>query len=203
MQSAHGIGSMAVFVLVGLLAALGAPRSLAEDLPFEVIENGPSLPDFTFEFLDEDGTKRDSGFIELRGKPIVAVAWATWCGVCASELPRLARLQSELGDAVRVVALSIDDQGIDHAARALRKRQIALPVFHDTDKMFFLSIGARGVPTSVIADRDGRIVARSSGSVPWDDPAVQRFLKRLARQIPAAIRATSLSPSSGSAAPGS
>ena len=176
-------------LLVGLVF-LATHSAVAEGLPFELIDDGPKLPEFTFELLAEDGSKRELGFVELRGKPVVAVSWATWCSICAAELPRLARLQAQLGDELRVVALSIDDQGIDYASRTLRKRDIALRPYHDTEKMFFISVGARGVPTSVIADRDGRIVARASGPVPWDDPGVQRFLTALTEPTPVAVQTT-------------
>jgi thiol-disulfide isomerase/thioredoxin len=46
----------------------------------------------------------------LRGQIVVLSFWATWCGPCQQELPRLSKLSQEYaGKAVQFVAASIDD----------------------------------------------------------------------------------------------
>jgi hypothetical protein len=59
--------------------------------------------------------------------------------------------------------------------------------------MFFMSTGAVGVPAAVIADREGRIIARVQGSVRWDDPRIESLLRSLDapaanEKLPAAAR---------------
>ena len=149
-----------------------------------VVESGDrKLPDFAFREVEANGDTRDWGFIEFRGRPLVVVSWATWCGVCRGELPKLDALQSRLADeGILVAALSIDDLEPIEVAREMRARGLdRLRVFHDTQKMFFSSMGGVGVPTAIIADADGRIVARALGSVRWDDPRVLAFLRSLVR----------------------
>src|SRR5215831_3193775 len=46
----------------------------------------------------------------LRGQIVVLNFWATWCGPCQEELPRLSKLaQSYAGKPVRFVLISIDE----------------------------------------------------------------------------------------------
>lgn len=170
-----------------LIGALVFGAAFAEaarsELPSPLIRQDRSerLEDYAFEERAASGERIERAFIEYRGRPLVAIAWATWCAVCQRELPRLDELAAELGpDGLRVIALSIDDGGYEVAERALRERGLShLQLAHDTKKMFFATIGAFGVPTTVIADADGRIVARANGPVDWEAPEVRALLRSL------------------------
>lgn len=178
----HGTVRLIVFAVAALLLSGGA-RAVEPDLPLPLIRQDGSerLADYAFEERTPDGKSTERAFIEYRGRPIVAIAWATWCGVCRGEMPKLDRLARELGpEGILVIALSVDDGGLAVAERALRERKLTrLYSVHDTKKMFFSSIGAWGVPTTVIADAEGRIVARANGPVPWEAPEVRAFLRSL------------------------
>lgn len=173
-------------VAIGVLgaAALAAQGLRAEDpkpevpAPFAPVTWGLELPEFSFEERLADGTAREIGFAEMRGKPVVIVLWATWCGICAREMPKLDRLAAELGPkGIQVVAMSIDDGGTEVPDRYLKRNGLrTLRVFLDKQKVLFPTLGAWGVPTAVIADAQGRIVARAVGPVPWASKEVQRYL---------------------------
>ena len=191
-HSAFGVRRRLVASALGLvLLCAGASPGLADGsdeaarselpLPLMRVASKPRLPEFVFQVRAPGGELSERGFVEFRGKPLIATAWATWCGVCRREMPKLDRLAKELEPAgLRVLALSIDEGGMAAAERALAERGLAnLRPVHDTDKMFFVSVGAWGVPTTVIADAEGRIVARANGPVAWDDPAVQALLEEL------------------------
>lgn len=171
-------------VVVAFLLVAAPALATGPELPLPLIRQDGSelLPDYVFEVRAANGRSVERGFIEYRGVPVVAVAWATWCGVCRGEMPKLDRLAQALApEGVLVMALSIDDGGLAVADRALRERGLPhLRSAHDTKKMFFASIGAWGVPTTVIADAQGRIVARANGPVDWEARAVREFLRSLA-----------------------
>ena len=146
--------------------------------PLAAVPWGLELPAFAFQERLEDGTAREIAFLEMRGQPLVIVLWATWCGICAREMPKLNRLASQLGPrGLQVVALSIDEGGSEIAARYLRRKGLReLRVFHDHQKLLYPTLGAWGVPTAIIADAEGRIVARASGPVPWESAGVRSYL---------------------------
>lgn len=169
---------------------VSAEGDSAIELPRPFIrESGErSLPEFVFQELLKDGSLKEMGFVDLRGRPIVAMSWATWCGVCAKDLPELETLAvtlakepgSDPDKRVLVAALSIDDLAPAKVKADLDRRGISeLRPFLDTDKMFFLTTSGVGVPSAIIADADGKIVARAQGSVNWQDPAVIAFLRSL------------------------
>ena len=166
--------------------------------PFVREDGSRRLPDFVFQEALPSGDRKELGFVDLRGRPIVAVSWATWCGVCAKDLPKLDRLRAALeasskdhaagaeapagGRAAKplVATFSIDDLSPERVDRHLEQRGLSgLRSFHDTDKMFFLTTSGVGVPSAIIADAEGRIVARAQGAVDWNDPAIVAFLDTL------------------------
>ena len=61
-------------------------------------------PDITM--LDNNGNPVKLS--QFRGKPVLINFWASWCGVCKTEKPRLARMAEELGDEITVIGLASD-----------------------------------------------------------------------------------------------
>ena len=180
-----GIAALALAGVSALVAGSSSTPAPGAELPLPLVRTDGSekLPDYVFEQRGADGGIHERGFADYRGRPVVATAWATWCGVCRVEMPKLDAVAEEMqSSGLVVLAVSIDDGGLPVAERALRERGLPnLRTVHDTQKMFFSAIGAFGVPTTVIADAEGRIVARASGAVAWDAPEVRAFLRSLTR----------------------
>jgi thiol-disulfide isomerase/thioredoxin len=106
----------------------------------------------------------------LRGHIVVVNFWATWCGPCQQELPRLSQLAQDLaGKDVRFIAVSIDDPR-DEAkiGPELQRLQIApgpsFAVWIGSSSYTLAAFGLGNmVPGTVIIDPDGKIVARIMG----------------------------------------
>lgn len=141
------------------------------------VEDRPLAPEIAF----KDRNGRDWGFVEFRGRPLVVTFWAPWCPVCAVEIPQLDRLQAELGGmGVKVIALSIDREGVAAVERFFAQRDIRhLKAYSDVGAILASVMGIAGVPTSFIIDVDGRIVGVAEGGVDWSAAQVQAFIKGL------------------------
>lgn len=112
--------------------------------------------------------------------PMHVVFLATWCRPCLSELPRLVDLEDRWKpDGLHMVLVGVATrQSPDH----LRAWQAHEPtpgrLLFDADGSLAAAFGATTLPTHVLVDRHGRIVARS-GSL---DPVFTQAVERLVRQ---------------------
>jgi thiol-disulfide isomerase/thioredoxin len=102
----------------------------------------------------------------LRGYPVVANVWASWCGPCRLEIPYFQRAAAKHGK--RVAFLGIDRQDSDDAALTfLREEPVPYPSYRDPDEAISVSIGAElGMPDTAFYDRSGELVHLKQG--PYD-----------------------------------
>ena len=107
-----------------------------------------------------------------RGQIVVLSFWATWCGPCQEELPRLSKLSEQYaGRNVRFVAVSIDeakDRG--KIQPFLQKQKVVLEVWvgASSDDLARFGLGDI-VPGTVVLDPQGELVGRIMGEAQDED----------------------------------
>jgi thiol-disulfide isomerase/thioredoxin len=190
---------------VALIGALAAGLALARFGPYLVIGRpggpqaaGASAADaFAFTFRDrprvlpavhfEDGAGHPLSLDDFRGRPVVLDIWATWCVPCRREMPALDRLQAELGKSgLLVLPLSIDRRGAPAVRQFYRDLGLAaLGVYIDRSGEAAGDLGAAGVPTTLLIDRDGHEIGRKIGPAKWDSPDVAALIRDHLGLIPA------------------
>lgn len=146
-----GGGAEAYALLGGGTAAKIAPTSMwkTKDQPLPALQ----LEDLT-------GKKWRSA--DWRGKTVVMVVWATWCGPCKEELPHLEKLYQTLkarADVV-IVSLNVDDQ-IGLIEPFLVEKKYTFPVLLASD--WGRELRAGGIPLTMIADRTFALKRERSG----------------------------------------
>lgn len=148
---------------------------------FRQAERPAPLPGFAFTGPGGEAMDLD----DLRGKVVLLNLWATWCAPCVEEMPALDRLQAQLGgDAFEVVALSLDRGGREQVEPFFGKLGIgSLAVYLDTEGASMKALAPRGLPTSILLDREGREVGRLEGAAEWDSPDALRLIRHFA-QVP-------------------
>ena len=127
------------------------------------------LPDLSLR--DRAGTVQNLS--AYRGKIVVLNFWATWCGPCREELPRLDELAREYAAKdVVFVAASIDEADTQpKIASFLHKKSVTtLPIWVGasaaTLKQFELG---EVVPATIILDQNGEPIARILGEASRKD----------------------------------
>lgn len=103
----------------------------------------------------------------LRGYPVVANIWASWCGPCRFEFPALQRLSARYGK--QVAFIGVDSQDSDDAAVAfLEEEPVPYPSYTDPGEDIADSLGATlGLPDTAFYDRAGNLCYLKQG--PYSD----------------------------------
>lgn len=115
---------------------------------------------------------------ETKGKVVVVNFWALWCPTCKIEKPKLDRLQGDYANK-GVVVLSVSDGGdsLDAVREYYSNHNIThLKPLRDEDSAAFRALELRGVPTTLILNREGKEIARAEGAVDWDSPEVRQII---------------------------
>lgn len=130
-------------------------------------------------FLDADD--KAVSLADYRGKAVVLNLWATWCAPCVKELPALGRLK-ELRPDVEVVALSHDTAKTVPELRAFLDKYEAdnLAVFHSPDMSLQQILPARGIPTTFLITRSGKIFYKVEGDIDWSSDETLALIDQVA-----------------------
>ena len=128
-------------------------------------------------FADAKGTRH--ALDAFRGRYVLLNLWATWCGPCVNELPALARL-SRLAPGIKVVAINTADRGTVDAAGFLKSHDAgALIAYRDNETVMMKSLGAYGLPMTILIDPSGKIVAKAEGPADWGSMEAIAYFKRI------------------------
>ena len=144
---------------VGLAFALCAVSAVAKP-----------VPDLKFQDLHGNAHKLSS----LQGSVAVVNFWATWCGPCREEMPRLSKLaKAYAARNVKFVAVSADEEkDRGKIAPLLQRDGIDLEVWTGADigTLDRLKLG-EGLPATIVLDRDGTAIGRIEGEAHEEDVA--------------------------------
>jgi thiol-disulfide isomerase/thioredoxin len=165
-----------------LTVAMGGRKPRAqelEDLASALKLTDPPVPAPAISFVAADGSEHH--LAEFIGHGMVVNLWATWCVPCVAEMPALATLSRTLApDDIAVLPLSSDHGGAPVVEAFYRQHGITgLPVLLDPKSAAAHAWHVRGIPTSVIIDREGRERARLEGSADWSTPAAAAMVRKL------------------------
>jgi thiol-disulfide isomerase/thioredoxin len=103
---------------------------------------------------------------EYRGRPVVLVFMASWCGPCRAESPEIDRFYQENKDRAALLAVTVNDSEADIRA-FISENGLTFPVMLDGDSAAN-AYGVSAIPTTVIVDSEGRIAKKLIGGTTAD-----------------------------------
>ncbi len=149
-----------------------------------------AAPDFILKDMDDESHSLSS----YRGKVVMVNFWATWCPPCRRELPSMEALyQTFKDDAFTVLAIN-QWESPDHVFAYMGQLDVepSFPILFDRDSAVSQLYGVKGLPTTVLIDRRGRVVYRAVGGRDFNHPEVRAIIRGL---IDADVTESSATPS--------
>lgn len=175
------VAAASIFLLVA--PTLGAADEGEADMPDrtklgEFVPSTQPRPAPAISLADTSGHSVELS--ELQGKLVIVNLWATWCGPCLREMPSLERLQSRLGERVAVLAVSEDRGGNKSVEPFIAKLGLkSVKIYIDPKSEVGHAFGVRGLPTSFLIDREGKVLGSVEGAAEWDSPKILGVLEPL------------------------
>jgi thiol-disulfide isomerase/thioredoxin len=168
----------ALFLIASTTGAAPEPATEPDIKPGEFILAGAPQPAPEISFGGLDGTPL--ALADFKGGFLILNLWATWCQPCLKEMPSLERLQTKLGPALAVLAVSEDRGGAAVVEPYIVKLGLdKLKVGLDPQSSAIQALHLRGLPTSLVIDGEGRIVGKVEGGADWDSDELRGALAKL------------------------
>ena len=127
-------------------------------------------------FLDDKNNKIDLN--DFRGNLVLLNFWATWCFPCKEEMPSLdSLLENKDLDNLKIFPINVGQDKIEKASKFFKDLKIKnLEIYFDNPTTLAKEFGLRGIPTSILLNKNGEEFARISGSIDFKD---EEFIKWL------------------------
>jgi thiol-disulfide isomerase/thioredoxin len=99
----------------------------------------------------------------LKGKVVVVDFWATWCGPCVAEMPKMKSLYAEYRPrGAQFIGVSLDQggDGLDKLQAFVQENGITWPQYYQGngwESEFSRSWGIRAIPTVFVVDQEGKV----------------------------------------------
>ena len=127
-------------------------------------------------FLDDK--KNQINLRDYNGKLILLNFWATWCAPCKKEMPSLDKLQvREELDNLEIFTVNVGQDNLEKSLKFFENLKIKnLKIYFDSPSTLAKKLGLRGIPTSILINKDGLEFARIVGSIDFED---EKFIEWL------------------------
>ena len=118
-------------------------------------------------FQDRDGNLIDLNLINT-DKIYILNFWATWCAPCKEEMPSLEKLHTK--DGIFVFPINLEEKNLKKIDKFYNDLDLKnLNSYFDEGLKLVKVFALRGVPTSIILNKNKEVIARISGSIDFED----------------------------------
>ena len=116
---------------------------------------------------------------DFKGSLILLNFWATWCAPCREEMPSLDNLQLDKGlNNLKIFPINIGQDDLSKSEIFFKELNIKnLDIYFDSKITLAKIFSLRGVPTTILFNKEGEEFARILGSIDFDDVNFINWLK--------------------------
>ena len=129
-------------------------------------------------FLDANKKKID--LVDYKGSLVLLNFWATWCAPCIKEMPSLDRLKSNPTlNNIEIFPINIGKDNLKKSKKFFKDLKIKnLNIYFDNSVTLAKDFNLRGVPTTIMFNKDGKEFARIIGSIDFEDTEFLQWIKK-------------------------
>lgn len=136
--------------------------------------------EFELQDMDEETVKLS----DYRGKVVLLNFWATWCPPCIREMPSMERLHQQVdADDFKVIAVN-QMENADEVFAFTGQLEIdpTFEILFDTTSSVSQDYAVRGLPTTYLIDKKGKIRYRAVGGREFDHAEVVKLIENLVEE---------------------
>jgi len=113
-----------------------------------------------------------------KGNIMILNFWATWCAPCRREMPSLEKL-THLHPKIKVYAINMEKPNKLKAQDFFKFIGVlSLDIYFDPELKLVKQFKMRGLPTSILIDKDGNEFGRIVGEIDFTDKDFIKLLKK-------------------------
>ena len=115
---------------------------------------------------------------EYKNKLLILNFWATWCEPCKEEMPSLQNLQNNPNfKNLKILPINIGQEDKNSIKKFFLDVKInSFEIFYDSNVKLAKKFSLRGIPTSILINKDGYEFAKIIGSIDFEDPKFVNWL---------------------------
>ena len=126
----------------------------------------------------KDFNLNDVDLTEKKGNIMILNFWATWCAPCKKEMPSLDKLSEEYPE-ILIYPINLEKPNQDKTQKFFTDLEISkLKIYFDPKFSLVRSFNMRGVPTSILINKNGQEFGRIIGEVDFFDKSFIDLLKK-------------------------
>ena len=163
------------FLIIFIFLLSSSHANEAIDIKNLVIIKEPRKYD-SLTFLDAQKKKIDLN--DYRGNLILLNFWATWCAPCKEEMPSLDLLKNNSYlDNLKIFPINVGQENEEKAIDFFNELKIKnLDTYFDSSVTLAKKFRLRGIPTTILLNKDGLEFARIIGSINFENEQFIRWL---------------------------
>jgi thiol-disulfide isomerase/thioredoxin len=167
--------SIKIYIHIILVLLISKNLLAAEDFSKNIVIHEKPL--IIKELKFKDFNLQDVDLTNKKGNIMIINFWASWCLPCKREMPSLAKLAEKYPD-IKVYAINMEKPNKLKAGDFFKSIGItSLDIYFDPDFKLVKTFKMRGLPTSILIDKDGREFGRVIGEVDFNSEVFSKLLK--------------------------